>query len=85
MLHHLHLSDLLKDATLAFLGFIPTALTQADIALIFGVLNLALVGAFRFVELRRRERRDTELLALRDRVRELEAGQGSEVGEDQPM
>lgn len=77
MLHHLHLSDLLKDGVLAFLSFLPTALTQADIALIFGLLNLALVGGFRLVELRRRERRDLELERLRVRVRELEAGQSS--------
>jgi hypothetical protein len=79
MLHHLHLSDVLKDSTLALLSIIPIALTQTDIALIFGVLNLLFVGGLRLFELRRRERRDTEMLQLRARVRELEDGQGSEV------
>lgn len=75
MFHHLHLSDLLKDGALALFGFLPSALTQADVALIFGLLNLLLVGCFRVVELRRRERRDLELQQLRSRVRELEGGE----------
>jgi hypothetical protein len=71
VLHHLTSTDLLKDTLLACFGFLPTAITQADVALILGLLNLAVVIVFRLVELRRRERRDAELHKLRARVAEL--------------
>ncbi len=71
MFYNLTPHDLLKDSFLAAFGFIPTALTQVHVALILGLLNLAVVVTFRLIELRRRSAREEEIERLQARIDEL--------------
>ena len=49
---HLTPSDIAKDSLLAAIGFSPAfLLTHVEVAILFGVLNLVVVIAFRAVEL----------------------------------
>ncbi len=65
-------TDLLKDGTLAGVGFIlPVSLSTGEAALIVGLVNAGIVCLFRCLELRRRNRRDEEIERLRARIDEL--------------
>ena len=71
MLENLTSTDLAKDSLLAALGFMPSALTQAQVELILGLLNILIVVLFRVIELKRRNRRDDEIERLQTRINEL--------------
>lgn len=77
-LHYLTPSDLAKDLILATLGLTLGAITQIDVSLILGLLNLLLVFAFRLIELRRRD----QTRQLRARISELEGNRDATARED---
>jgi hypothetical protein len=67
-------ADLAKDGALTAVGFVlPFSISSAEAALFVGLINAAIVAVYRFLELRRRDRREGEIVRLRARVDELEA------------
>lgn len=69
--------DIIKDSVLAAFGFLPGALTQVDVAIIFGLLNLLVVILFRLFELRRRGKRDQEIARLQAHIAQLTGKEGN--------